>query len=348
MIMNVRKNILITGASGFIGGHVVKYFVKKNLNVFCLVRNASNVDFIRELPVQYVKGDITEYPGLSKAVRGMDTIIHIAAITSDWGKWENFCRVNVEGTLNVLKAAKEHSIDQVIITGSVSSYGEEDSEMIKDEYSPDNAHYSYFLDRVFPSGMNYYRDSKCLATRNAIEFASKNDINLTILEPVWVYGENEFSSGFFEYLRAVKSGMLVMPGSKKNNFHVVYAGDLAEAYYHAFKQKLLGTNRIIIGNETTEKMQRIYNLFCWEAGLKNPIRLPRRLLYPLAFIMELTAHILRYEKAPQLTRARVNMFYDNIEYNTAKSMRMLSFKAVTPLEDGIARTVDWYKQHKYL
>ena len=84
--------------------------------------------------------------------------------------------------------------------------------------------------------MNYYRDSKAIATKKAIEFAKENDLNLTILEPVWVYGEREFHTGFYEYLKDVKNGLPVVPGCKKNKFHVVYAGDVADAFYLVYQK----------------------------------------------------------------------------------------------------------------
>jgi nucleoside-diphosphate-sugar epimerase len=346
--MKEKPNILITGASGFIGGHVTRYFATKDVNVHCLIRKDSNVDFISGLQLTWLNGDIRNADQLRRAFKGMDYIIHTAARTRDWGDWDDFFQTNINGTLNVLKAAEENGIKDVTITGSVSSYGEEDSSILKDESMPYNSHYSYFLDRIFPSGMNYYRDSKAISTKEAIEFATANDMNLTVVEPVWVYGENEFSSGFFEYLKSVGSGLRIMPGSRKNNFHVVYAKDLAKAYFKVYEAKPKGINRFIIGNEATEKMHMIFDQFCKEAGYKIPVRLPRILIYPLAMLIEITAQMRKSRKAPLLSRARVKMFYDNIGYSTKKAEEFLAFKASTPVEAGISNTVNWYKKHQYL
>lgn len=346
--MNESTKILVTGASGLIGGHVVRYFAGKGLPVYCLVRETSRRDFISDLPVSFITGDITHLDSLVEACQGMQYIIHTAALTTDWGRRDDFHQVNVAGTINVLRAAHLNNIKDVIITGSVSSYGEEDSQVLKSENSPFNSHYPYFMHKIFPSGMNYYRDSKAQATIEATLFAEKYAINLSIIEPVWVYGENEFSSGFFEYLSAVKSGMKFMPGSGKNNFHVIYAGDLAEAYYHVFQKRPEGINRFIIGNRAPEKMEHIFSLFCSEAGLRYPTKLPKPLIYPVAFLVELAAFMFKVKKAPLISRARVNMFYDNIGFDTGKAEEILSFRASTPLETGIRKTVEWYKQHQYL
>jgi len=339
---------MVTGASGFIGGHVTRYLVSRGAEVSCLVRPTSDKSFISDLPVKMQEGDITDLSSLQSAFSGMDVIVHTAARVGDWGSYDSFNRVNVVGTLNVLQAAVDNSIKQVVITGSVSSYGEEDHPALKDESSPYNSHYHYFLDRYLPSAMNHYRDTKALCTQKAIDFAEKNGLNLIVLEPVWVYGENEFSSGFYEYIKTVRSGVSLMPGSHKNTFHVIYAGDLARAYYLAITGDVKGIHRIILGNPSTEKMSRIYQLFCGAAGLKNPILLPEFLTCPVGFILELIYHLLGLKNPPLLTRARVNMFYDSIGYNTAKSYKLLHLDEMIPLDEGIRKTVQWYRENKYL
>jgi nucleoside-diphosphate-sugar epimerase len=346
--MSETKNIVITGASGFIGGHVAKYFAGKGERITCLLRPGSDTGFIDDLPVNKTMGDILEIESLEQAFMGMDFVIHVAARVGDWGKYEDFYKTNVQGTLNVLEAALHNNIRNVMITGSVSSYGEEDCRSPKNETSPYRSHYPYFMDKMFPSAMNYYRDTKALMTSESIAFAQKNNMNLTIIEPVWVYGENEFTSGFYEYLKSVSSGLPVMPGSKKNLFHVVYAGDLAEAYYAAYKKNLQGIHRIIIGNEKPELMHEIYKTYCREANLKFPRLLPKWMVYPFGFVIEMIFTALKKKSAPILTRSRVNMFYDSIAYKTDNALQLLSFRCKTDTETGINKTVSWYIQHKYL
>lgn len=341
-------SVIITGATGFVGSHVVRMFCEKGIKVGCLVRKESNLSNIEGLPVQLVYGDITDFYCMKSAFKGYDFVIHIAAYARDWGKYEDFYKVNVEGTLKVLQACFENGIQNVIITATNSVYGEEDCAHIKDEHSPCKSHYKYFLDKLFPCKMNYYRDSKALARQKAIEYASEKGINLTILEPVWVYGEREFNTGFFEYIKTAKSGIPFLPGSKRNKFHVVYARDLARAYYLVYLNKLKGINNFIIGNKEAEKMDRIYSLFCEKANVRKPLNLPKFVFYPIGFTMELLYTLFDMKEAPLLTRGRVNMFYDNIEYSTKRAQDLLGFTSEYSLEEGIERTVNWYRDQKLI
>ncbi|MCF8371380.1 MAG: NAD-dependent epimerase/dehydratase family protein [Bacteroidales bacterium] len=339
------EKVMITGASGFIGGHVAECFCKNGIEVSCLVRESSSLTYIEMLPVKFINGSISYLPFLENVFRGMDSVIHLAGKVSDWGDYEDFYETNVVGTLNVLKACQANHIQNVLITGSISSYGEENSIEVKSEDSPYNSHYQYFLDSIFPCKMNYYRDTKALATMEAIQFANANHINLTVIEPVWVYGENEFNTGFFEYLKSAKAGTPFLLGSKKNKFHVVYAGDLARAYFLAFSRKLQGINRIIIGNAEVGKMEHIFSTFCKSAKVKKPNNLPKTIAYPIGFLLELFYTVFKMKHPPLLTRGRVNMFYDSIEYSTDKAKKLLNFTNELCLEEGIERTVNWYKSN---
>jgi nucleoside-diphosphate-sugar epimerase len=347
--MEENRKVIITGAAGFIGSHVAQYFCEKSNQVACCVKRGSNLKNISSLPVEIIYVDITDLSSLKIAFQNAGFVIHIAALAKDWGAdFKTFHNINVEGTLNVLNACYENNIYNIIVTGTISSYGEESSSIVKNEHSPYNSHHNYFLDNLFPCKMNFYSDTKAEATRETIKFAEEKELNVTIIEPAWVYGEREFNTGFYEYMKTVKTGIPFMPGSKKNKFHVIYAGDLARAYYLAYKKRLQGFNRIIIGNRNSVNMDEMYSLFCRELGVVKPMNLPRTLTYPIGFLMELFYTLFDIKSPPLLSRGRVDLLYNNIEYSTEKAEKMLSFINQFTLEEGIKRTVKWYKDNKYL
>lgn len=348
MKTNGTHTILLTGASGFIGSHVAQYFSVSGLKLICSVRASSDTGFLQSLPLELITLDLEDGDRLIQSMPDVDYVIHTAGLVNDWSSYEEFYQANVICTRNILQACAVKGIKHVIVTGTNASYGEENNPGIKDEKSPAKPEYPYFLNRVVPNRLNHYRLTKYLATLEAMKIAKENGINLTVLEPVWVYGEREFSSGFYEYMKTVNSGIPFFPGKKTNNFHVIYAGDLARAYFMAYKSNLKGVNRILIGNSVVDKMHRILKIFCSEMGKKKPLNIPKWLISPFGLIMEFWAEIRRKESPPLLSRSRVNLYYDNINYSVEKARLLLFFEASTSIEKGIAKTVKWYRNHNLI
>ena len=151
---------------------------------------------------------------------------------------------------------------------------------------------------------------------------------------------------FYEYLKAARDRIPFCMGGKKNKFHVVYARDLARAYYLAYKAKAEGC--FIIGNRETVTMDEVFSHFCREAGYAKPRNAPMVLTYPIGFAMELLWTIFRAKNPPFMTRGRVNMFYDSAEYGVLKAKDILGFESEYTLVQGIKITVNWYKELGYL
>ena len=175
------KRILITGASGFIGSHIAEYFQDKGEDIVCLTRQQKTPEIFKELELKSVYGDVRDFDSLKQIFKGFDLIIHNAAMAKDWGSYQDFYDINVKGTENVINAAIQNGISNLIITGSISSYGEENNLNIKDENSPFNPTYPYLFYNIFPSGMNFYRETKALLTQKAIELAEKHNLGDSIV-----------------------------------------------------------------------------------------------------------------------------------------------------------------------
>jgi len=344
----MKQRVLVTGGNGFTGSHIVRELLDHGHEVTCLVRPGSNRRNLDGLTVTLVEGDITDGEQLPPLFHGYDAVIHNAALVNDWSVFPEMYTVNVSGTRHVLEACRVNEISHTILTGTISSYGETHSMRQRDESWPDDSHYPYLFDRFFPCRMNHYRDTKATATRKAVDFAREHHLDLTVLEPAFVYGEREFNTGFYEYVKAAQAGIPVAPGNRTCRFPVIYAGDLAKGYRAALQKRLPGIHRIILSNPVNERMDRVLELFCRFSGVRKPLPLPKWLLYGPAAILELWQTVTKNPHPPVLTRGRVNMFTDNLEFSSEKARQVLNFIASTPLEEGIRKTVDWYKANGYL
>ena len=105
---------MVTGATGFIGGHLAQRLVGEGYQVRCLVRASSDTSLLDKLDVEIAVGDLTEARSLTRAAEGCRYVFHCGARVSDWATVEEIARVNVQGTRNVLEACVDASVQRVI------------------------------------------------------------------------------------------------------------------------------------------------------------------------------------------------------------------------------------------
>ena len=346
--MRGMENIFVTGATGFIGSHLVKRLLKEGYQVTVLLRKHSSTQYIPTNKVKTVFGDIRDYQSLQQGMEGSQVVFHNAALARDWGRKKDFHDINVKGTRNVLKAAKANNIKFIILTSTTGVLGEENCREAKSENFPYKPKLSYFLSNIFESDMNHYRYTKMLAERGAIDFCRKNNISLTIVRPTWVYGPREFHAGPYYFCQAISRGTRFFPGCRTNKFHVIYASDLVKAMILILKKHLKGIQVFNIGGNNVSTMDEFWGLFCKYLNKKKPVYLPKWLVYPIGFFMEIWYKFLKIEKPPLLTRARVGMCYYSNVYDISKAKKVLNYEAKTPLTRGIRTTVRWWKVNGYL
>ncbi len=113
-------HILITGANGFIGASLSKYLIDQGHEVRGLVRETSDLSLLKEVPLQHHVGSLKNFSSLENAVKGIDLVYHVAAAVSDWGTWEYFREVNVEGTRNILEAAIQANVKRFVFVSTIS------------------------------------------------------------------------------------------------------------------------------------------------------------------------------------------------------------------------------------
>jgi len=348
LISEKNKKVFVTGASGFIGSHLVDRLVNFDYAVTALVRESSNLRFLPLDKIEITKGNLDDLKVLQEGMRGADSVFHLAALVSDWGRSQDFFKVNVEGTLNVMSAAYQAGVKKVILVSTCAVLGEEDCPVPKDENSPYKPKARYFLSRFFESGMNNYRYTKMLAERKAIDFAKINKINLIVIRPPWVYGPREFGAGPFEFCQTVLAGFPIAPMGKKNKFHVIFVKDLAKSLERALGRDLPGVHVFNIGNEDAPGIRQYFTFFCQELDVKPPVYAPFWVMYPLGLLSEIMAKAFKAKKPWLLTRSRVKMFYCNNVYDVSRAKKLLDFVPQTPLKEGIAETVRWWRDNGYL
>jgi nucleoside-diphosphate-sugar epimerase len=202
---------LVTGATGLLGSHIVEQLRRRDLPVRVLVRPGADRTWLETQGVEFAAGDITDPASLQRACRGADAVFHSAAKVGDWGPWDEFQRVTIDGTRNVIAAATAAGVRRLVHISSISVYG----------YYTDDA----TIDETWPTAYGlyrwaYYSKSKVAAEELAWEAHRAGRIEVAIIRPAWIYGERDRTT-IARLYRMLKAGQAKILGRGDNRLNVV-------------------------------------------------------------------------------------------------------------------------------
>jgi len=344
----VRPRVAVTGANGFLGSHIVRELGRSGFEVVALVRRGSSTAALAHTGARLALLDYDDEDALREALRGCEALVHNAARASDWGPRTAFDAANVTLVRRVLETARAVGLRRIVHISSTAVLGEEDCTRAKSEDAPPRPRLPYASERLWPSAMNSYRESKADGESVATAFAREHNLDLTVLRPTWIFGPREFHAGPYEYCKSAASGVPAFPGSRSNLFHVVYVRDVARAVAHVLHKRPAGVRLYTIGTPTPPRMHDYFALYTKYMGIKQPSPIARGWLAPIAVLLEAVWQLLRLATPPTLTRARLYMCYANNVYATDKIERELGFVADSDLERAVRTTVRWWQLYGFL
>ena len=325
---------LVTGASGFIGSHIVDRVLEQGHTVRALVRPSSDVSYLEERGVELVRGDLTDPDSLAPAVEGIETVFHAAAMVGDWGPWRAFKSATIEGTRNVLKAAAQAGVRRFLHISSDAVYSHRCLGKRMTEETPLETRFTWW---------DYYRRSKLAAERLAWRYSDDGRLSVTALRPGVVLGERDRATvpGVIAFLRS-KSAMYL--GGGHNRLPYVYAGDVADAcLLAASSDKAAGGAYNVVSPEKVTQRD-LFASVAEESGLALPKRaMPLPIAYGIAFVMELASVLGGRRSRPSLTRFSVTMIGGHYLEDATKTERELGWRAETPMREAVRRSVEWQR-----
>ena len=328
--MSNISNILVTGASGFIGSHLVENIVKKH-NVRCLVRVNSDTTFLKKLGVEINIGDLTKKQTLHGITKDIDVVFHLAAQMRKWNLPENIYRdINVTGTKNILEASLKESIDQFIHCSTASIIGPFKGKPLNETYTSYNTR-------------NVYNKTKAEAEK--IVLSHKNSIPITVIYPDLVFGPRNFN--YLPLFRAIKHKKIQLIGNGDNFHQPTFVSDIIQGFMLVFKnKKAIGEKFIIASEKPITSREMIYTI-ADEFDVKiSPLHIPLNLAKMSRFVIEGLGQMLNYE--PPLTQAIIDFFTVNHAYDISKAKKILGYKPRINFKDGVKRTIEWYTENNLL
>ena len=329
---------LVTGATGLLGSHIVEQLRQRGESVRVLVRSSSNCDWLRDQGVEFVEGDLNDRQALAKAVEGVDAVYHSAARVGDWGPWEEFVQITIDGTRNLAEAASKAGCRRFLHISSISSYGHPDGEGL-------------VLDETAPLGYNlhkwsYYSRAKVEAEKILWAMHKEGKLPLTVIRPSWLYGPRDRAT-IFRLSRMLRQGKAKILGDGENRLNVVYAGNVAEAAILAVHNDEAIGQAYNCSNDGEMRQKQWMNMLAAELGAP-PVRkhVPYKVAYNVAFVLECVYHALRIKTPPMVTRYAVWLMGRRCFFSAEKARKQLGWKSTVPYEEGVKKTIAWLREQE--
>lgn len=326
--------IFITGASGFIGRHLAKSLARDGQQVLALIRMSAELGDLAESKVKVFRGDFALEKDLAKIFDEypVEIVFHLASMVKEAGVPDSlFYQVNVEGTRTLLEVSQKHQIKRLVYVSTTGVLGDVDAVP-----APADAPYK---------PVDIYQKTKTEAEKLVLEYGKKGFFEVVVGRPGAVYGPGD--KRFLKIFKMINQGIFVMLGPGENYLHPVYVSDLAEGL------KLCATVAGINGRIYNLAGRRFFKVKEWIAAISRalgkktlPWRLPLGPVLWASDIFEWFGKKFHFE--PPIFRRRIEFFVKNRAFNISSAVEDLGFKPEVELEEGLKKTVAWYRDNKWL
>lgn len=319
---------LVTGGNGFIGSHLAEELQRRGHHVVCLVRASSDLRWIAPSGVELVFGDVRDAGSLAAAVSRVDWIFHLGAVIRA-GSWKTYFDANVTGTYNLLQACLRYNpkLRRFVFVSSIAAAGPAVPGRLKNEDDP-------------RTPVSDYGRSKLLAEDLVMRFADRFPV--VILRPPNVLGPREKAVVMLFQILDRRLFPLLGNGDKQSSF--CYVEDITEALILAAEHTRAAGRTYFITDGCVYSWREPLDMVSGLLGKSRPrLPLPYPLLWGIAAMSEAAAVILRSK--PPLTRQDVHSMRARYwTFDGSRLMAELGFRPRFTLEDGLRRTVEWYRK----
>lgn len=324
---------LVTGATGFLGGHIARELHEAGDTVRIVVRQRSSRKGLAEVPVEEAPGDVRDLESLRRAMQGVGRVVHAAgAVRLDPFAPDRLRRINVEGTRNVLTAAREAGVERVLYVSTTAAVGSGTKDRPADETT------AFDLADRGP-----YWQTKHAGEQLVLEAARKGELDALVVNPSIVFGPGDVKLTSSSLLLAVASGLVLFYPEGGSGF--VDVRDVARGVRAALEKGDTGERYILSAENLT--FREAFAMAAKERHLRPPLLpIPRPLALGLGGIGDRLGP--RFPKAfGMLNTGFLGALFDTFYVSNAKACRELGF-APRPVKDSIRDAYRWMEEQGVL
>jgi nucleoside-diphosphate-sugar epimerase len=313
----------VTGATGFLGGEIVKQLISRGHRVSALVRSLDKANLLRMLGVELHLGDITDRESLRAPMSGADGVFHVAAWYKVGVRHPDAERINVDGTRNVLETMRELGVARGVYTSTVAVFSDTRGRVPDETYRYDGPH------------LSEYDRTKWKAHYEVAAPMMRAGLPLVIVQPGVIYGPGDTGALRTALVDLLRGRLFATP--RRTAFCWGYVEDTARGHLQAMDQGRPGEAYIISGPRHT--FEEAFDLAAGIARVRRPLVHPGpRLMRALAAAMRVLDSVV--ELPPQLTPEALRVVAGTTYFGASdKAVRELGFTA-RPLAEGLDQTIE--------
>jgi len=323
--------VMVTGATGFTGGHLARTLKARGYEVRALVRDVGRAGALEREGIVPFAGDLVDADAVRRAAAGCDVVYHIAAVYREARHPDDYYRrINVEGTRNVLDAVERGHAGRFVHCSTVGVHGDV-QEIPANEDAP------------FAPGDIYQ------ATKLEGEMLARDRIRAgvpgAVFRPVGIYGPGD--QRFLKLFKTIYRGSFRMIGSGEVLYHMTYISDLVDGIILCGEHPNALGQTYVFGGPRYTTVRELVNTVARVEG--KPIRrghVPVGPVMAAAVVCEWLCKPLRVE--PPLFPRRLDFFVKDRAFSIAKAQREIGFQPQVDLEEGLRKTFEWYKDAGWL
>ena len=323
--------VLVTGASGFLGGRLAEMLCARGDEVLVLARASSNLSHLDGTQVRIVRGSLADEAALREAVRDVSAIYHCAACSTDWAPWKTYYEANVAGTRSLVAVAREATrLERFVHVSTTDIYGYPQAPCSEEQT---------FVDAGLP-----YNQTKGEGELAVWEAHRQHGLPITIIRPATIYGPRgkDFT---VEIATMLRQRMMATINGGKTRGGFTYVDNVAAAMIDVCGNECAVGQAYNIADGTDATWATYLRIFARELGVRQPwIDLSFKNAMRLSSLLEMPHRVLSLGGRPLLTRHAVLLLGRDQEFPNGKAVRDFAFSPKVGLEEGIRRSVAWLRE----